>query len=170
MAVRPLEYIGAQVPVLQGQPWLMSRPWYMWMMGIITSLSEAGDVVGPASSTNNAIARWDGTTGKLLQNSVVTIADDGTFAFPDGIRQTFNPNATNSGVNVGAQGGNPSSLVNGDVWYNSSLNKLYARINGVTVELGVNSGQDFVVMSDGGNPPSPMNDGNGNFIYVPYTP
>jgi hypothetical protein len=30
---------------------------------------------------------------------------------------------------------------------------------------------DYVVMSDGGIPtPSPMNDGAGNFIYVPYTP
>lgn len=35
----------------------------------------AGDVVGPASSTDNAIARYDGTTGKLLQNSAATIAD-----------------------------------------------------------------------------------------------
>jgi hypothetical protein len=29
---------------------------------------------------------------------------------------------------------------------------------------------DHVVMSDGANPAQPMNDGNGNFIYVPYTP
>lgn len=35
----------------------------------------SGDVVGPASSTDNAVARFDGTTGKLLQNSAVTIAD-----------------------------------------------------------------------------------------------
>jgi hypothetical protein len=34
-----------------------------------------GDVDGPASSTDNAVARFDGTTGKLIQNSVVTIAD-----------------------------------------------------------------------------------------------
>jgi hypothetical protein len=34
-----------------------------------------GDVVGPASSTDNAIVRFDGTTGKLIQNSTVTIAD-----------------------------------------------------------------------------------------------
>lgn len=37
----------------------------------------SGDVVGPASSTDNAIARFDTTTGKLLQNSAVTIDDDG---------------------------------------------------------------------------------------------
>ena len=34
-----------------------------------------GDVVGPASSTDNAIVRFDGLTGKLIQNSAATIAD-----------------------------------------------------------------------------------------------
>jgi hypothetical protein len=34
-----------------------------------------GDVVGPASATDNAIVRFDGTTGKLIQNSAATIAD-----------------------------------------------------------------------------------------------
>jgi hypothetical protein len=37
----------------------------------------SGDVVGPASATDNAVARFDATTGKLLQNSVVTIGDTG---------------------------------------------------------------------------------------------
>ena len=40
----------------------------------------AGDVVGPASSTDNAVARYDSTTGKLLQNSGVTIDDSGNIA------------------------------------------------------------------------------------------
>ena len=35
----------------------------------------SGDVVGPASATDNAIARFNGTTGKLIQNSGITIAD-----------------------------------------------------------------------------------------------
>lgn len=34
-----------------------------------------GDVVGPASSTNNAIVRWDLTTGKLIKNSGVIISN-----------------------------------------------------------------------------------------------
>ena len=42
-----------------------------------TSPSLGGDVVGPASATDNAIARFDTTTGKLLQNSVVTVSDAG---------------------------------------------------------------------------------------------
>ncbi len=44
----------------------------------ITSNDEFdGDVVGPASATDNAIARFDSTTGKLIQNSVVTVSDTG---------------------------------------------------------------------------------------------
>ena len=38
---------------------------------------SSGDVSGPASSTDNAIVRYDGTTGKLVQNSAVTIDDSG---------------------------------------------------------------------------------------------
>lgn len=37
----------------------------------------SGDVVGPSSATDNAVARFDTTTGKLLQNSAVTISDTG---------------------------------------------------------------------------------------------
>lgn len=42
-----------------------------------TSPSLGGDVVGPASATDNAIARFDTTTGKLIQNSVVAVGDTG---------------------------------------------------------------------------------------------
>jgi hypothetical protein len=45
---------------------------------IASKAGASGDVVGPASATDNAIVRFDGTTGKLIQNSSVTIADDGT--------------------------------------------------------------------------------------------
>ena len=36
-----------------------------------------GDVTGPASSTDNAIARFDSTTGKIIQNSTITLSDPG---------------------------------------------------------------------------------------------
>lgn len=39
------------------------------------TVSGSGDVVGPASATDNAITRFDGTTGKLVQNSGVIIDD-----------------------------------------------------------------------------------------------
>lgn len=40
-----------------------------------TVAGAGGDVVGPASSVNNALALFSGTTGKLLQNSTVTVGD-----------------------------------------------------------------------------------------------
>lgn len=43
----------------------------------IWTTNAGGDVTGPASSTDNAVARFDGTTGKLIQNSVTTIDDTG---------------------------------------------------------------------------------------------
>lgn len=41
------------------------------------SALATGDVVGPASATDNAVARFDSTTGKLIQNSVVIVTDAG---------------------------------------------------------------------------------------------
>jgi hypothetical protein len=35
--------------------------------------------VGPASSTDNAIVRWDGTTGNSIQNSTVLLSDTNVF-------------------------------------------------------------------------------------------
>ena len=49
--------------------------------GVVTLLASAdgasGNVVGPASSTDNALVRFDTTTGKLVQNSVGILDDSG---------------------------------------------------------------------------------------------
>jgi len=54
--------------------------------GVVTLLASAsgasGDVVGPASATDNAIVRFDLTTGKLVQNSGVTIDDSNNLTLP----------------------------------------------------------------------------------------
>lgn len=39
-------------------------------------------VTGPASATANAIARFDGVTGKLVKNSSATVGDDGSLGLP----------------------------------------------------------------------------------------
>lgn len=39
-----------------------------------------GDVTGPASSTDNAVVRFDGTTGKIIQNSNATLSDAGVLS------------------------------------------------------------------------------------------
>jgi hypothetical protein len=50
-----------------------------YVNGVTSSIqTQLNDrVVGPASSTDEAIARFDLATGKLLQNSVVTVSDAG---------------------------------------------------------------------------------------------
>ena len=50
--------------------------------GVWSAPAGAGDVVGPASATDNAIARFDLATGKIIQNSLVTVADDGAITAP----------------------------------------------------------------------------------------
>jgi hypothetical protein len=42
---------------------------------VLVGNSTLGDVTGAASSTDNAVVRFDGTTGKVIQNSSVTIDD-----------------------------------------------------------------------------------------------
>jgi hypothetical protein len=66
-----------QIVVLTGGTGISTSGTYPNFTITNTSPSLGGDVVGPASSTDNAIARFDTTTGKLLQNSVVTIGDTG---------------------------------------------------------------------------------------------
>lgn len=61
---------------------------------INSTASGTGDVVGPAVSTDNAIVRFDGITGKLIQNSLVTISDGGSINVPSGQAYQYN------GVNV----------------------------------------------------------------------
>lgn len=46
----------------------------------VNSNAGAGDVVGASSSTDNALVRFDGTTGKLIQNGIVTQDDNGNLA------------------------------------------------------------------------------------------
>jgi len=53
-----------------------------WNGSDFVKVASPGDIVGPVSSTDNAITRFDGTTGKLLQNSSVTVSDAGAVVAP----------------------------------------------------------------------------------------
>jgi hypothetical protein len=63
--------------------------YYKNSAGTVTLLAStagaAGDVVGPASATDNALARFDLTTGKLIQNSVGILSDAGILTGLTGI-------------------------------------------------------------------------------------
>src|ERR1043165_521220 len=42
---------------------------------ITATASGSGDVVGPSSSTDNTLVRFDSTTGKLIQGSGISVDD-----------------------------------------------------------------------------------------------
>lgn len=57
------------------------------ILGIDNALGTfgSGDVTGPGSSTDNAIARFDGATGKTIQNSGVLIDDSNNMTVPGNV-------------------------------------------------------------------------------------
>jgi hypothetical protein len=80
-------------------------------------------VVGPASATDNAVARFNTTTGKLIQNSVTTIDDTGNAS---GIlSQQFSD-------------GTAVTLAAGKMWYNGTTGSWNAGMGGglVTQQIG----------------------------------
>lgn len=82
-----------------------------------------GDVVGPASATDNALARFDLATGKLIQNSLAVLTDAGILSGTTkiGIGVTVPESAlvvsanidftpTQSGVHIGQNGANRPAI------------------------------------------------------------
>jgi hypothetical protein len=91
--------------------------------GVITNSSPSlgGNVVGPASATDNAIARYDTTTGKLIQNSAVTISDAGDMAGAGSLL---------------FDGTNPTAPTAGTIWFDASTNTWNAQQNAITQQIG----------------------------------
>ena len=88
-----------------------------------TSPSLGGNVVGPTSATDNAVARFDTTTGKLIQNSVTLIDDTGNAS---GIlSQQFS-------------NGSAVTLAAGKIWYDGSTGSWNAGMGGgnITQQIG----------------------------------
>ncbi len=87
---------------------------------IFTMTSTAGsgggsDVTGPGSSTDNAIARFDGATGKIIQNSGITVSDNDDMLGIDRIQLS---------------GGTTSATsVNDVVWYIDPSGDLISNVN-----------------------------------------
>lgn len=81
-------------------------------------VSTKGDVNGPASSTDDAIARFDGITGKLIQNSNVIVNDVGDTQINSATPS--NSSATGALTVAGGVGIGEDLYVNNDI-YGSSL-------------------------------------------------
>ena len=66
----------------------------------------SGDVVGPASATDNAIARFDTTTGKLIQNALSTVDDTGNIIGPGAGFTGFFLDSRGVGIKLGGYADN----------------------------------------------------------------
>ena len=75
--------------------------------------------------------------------SATTLTLSGAVSFPAGTRQTFSPNATTPGLNVGSVSADPSSLSNGDVWLQTTTGRLRTRLGGASVDIATGAQQDF---------------------------
>jgi len=52
---------------------------------VVSSTNSGGDVVGPSGATDNAVARYDTATGKLIQDSLTTLDDNGGLMLSGGL-------------------------------------------------------------------------------------
>lgn len=90
-----------------------------------------GDVVGPASATDNAIVRFDGTTGKLVQNTTnVTITDTGLIGIGTTATVPLDIATADSGADIRITDGTSAKItltsgaVSADIEANSSQTAL----------------------------------------------
>ncbi len=100
------------------------------------ALSDLSDVTAKTGTGSTVVMDTGPTVSGATLSGTLTIS--GTLA--DGQKVTFNPDATNSGLNVGSHTADPSTPANGDIWYDSTAETLDARINGATVNLGAGGG------------------------------
>lgn len=102
-------------------------------------------LAGPASSTDNAIARFDGTTGKVIQNSGATISDTGdvsanSFSAPStsttssfsGIQINNNQITAASGANLDLSTGTSTGTINAKRRMTFQFKKLHSAYNDPT--------------------------------------
>jgi hypothetical protein len=117
----------------------------------------SGDVVGPASSTDNAFARFDSTTGKLLQNSTgATLSDTGAAVFTGALDVLGNSTAgsniklyedTDNGTNYVAFKA-PDTIASNVTWTLPSADGTSAQV----LQTNGSGVLSFATVSGGGSP------------------
>jgi len=116
-----------------------------------------GDVAGPGSATDDALAKYDGTTGKLIQNSNATLSDAGTltataFAGPLTGNVTGNASGTAATVTGGTQASITSAAnlvtvgtIGTGVWQGTAVADAYlgSSINAIKIADGTVTSTEF---------------------------
>lgn len=89
---------------------------------ITINSTGSGDVAGPASATDNALVRFDGTTGKLVQNGVITESDTGDLAAVNSLAFDTTPTG--------------SLTTQGQVMWNVDEETVDIQLNGFVLHVG----------------------------------
>lgn len=115
---------------------------------VLLTGAGAGDVTGPGSSGDNAIARFDGVTGKIIQNSSASIDDSGNLS-------STTQNATGTGANkmpVGTTAQRPASPQSGMYRMNTTTGnpEWYSEVLGAWVPFSESTYQvEYLVIAGG---------------------
>jgi len=127
-------------------------------LNLLDGKSAVGDASGPGSATDNAIARFDGTGGKTLQNSSTTIDDNGDIVV----------GGTTPTITIGDGGAEDAALV-----YDGNAKDFYVALDDTADKLVIGEGStvgtnniititdDTVTIGDGATVDTYLNfDGN----------
>jgi hypothetical protein len=120
-------------------------------------LSSSGFVVGPTSSLDRSIAIYDGTTGKLITDSLITIDSSGNLTLISGDITVLNGTIINS-----VSSGTPNVYNISNTYFNA----ITSATTGVFLPLTPTQGQQHIIKDINGTAGStPITvDGNGNTI------
>jgi len=113
-----------------------------------------GDVVGPASATDNALAIYDGTTGKLIKNSSASVSDitDNTtnIATVSGVASQNTIDITTNTGNIATVSGVAASAIQSGVSLGGQID-IFSAKNGTNLEFNTVEGVGNVSITTAGN-------------------
>lgn len=123
--------------------------------GSVVSLRTTADshdrkADGAASSTDNAIARYDGTTGKILQNSGVTLSDDNN-VLANNYSYTYTTTATAAGTTTLTVASGRLQYFTGSTTQTVVLPVVSTLTTGHTFDIINLSSGNVTIQSSGGN-------------------
>lgn len=110
--------------------------------GVIKAQTDNAYDIG-ASGANRPRNGYFGTSVVTPAATVSNLTLTGAISFPAGVRQTFAPNTTTPGFNVGSVASDPSSLSNGDLWLQSTTGRLRTRVGGASVDVATGAQPDY---------------------------
>jgi len=107
----------------------------------LAGASRRIEAIGSAASVAlNIRSKGTGVINIQAGGTTRIIVGNADTQFSDGYKVRFNPNDTNAGMNLGANLLEPSSPVDGDMFYDSTVNQIKGRVNGAWVDLGGGGG------------------------------